>query len=132
MASRIDKARKLRREMSPPEAKLWRHLRTRPRGLKFRRQHPMGRFTLDFYCRSAAIAIEVDGDAHDMGSNPQRDEACDQRLRKRGIETLRFLALDVMQGFEVVARQVEDVCASRTPSTGSAGPPPRQRPGRTG
>jgi very-short-patch-repair endonuclease len=91
-----DRARRFRREMSPPEAALWQYLRTRPGGFKFRRQHRMDPYTLDFYCRAAAVCIEVDGDAHDMGDRPLRDARRDAWLSRRGILTLRFLAADVL------------------------------------
>jgi very-short-patch-repair endonuclease len=116
--------------MSPPEVLLWQQLRARPSGFKFRRQHAAGPYVLDFYCHSAALAIEGDGDAHDMGDAPEKDERRGEWLSARGIRTLRFLASDVSGDTEAVIRQVEDVCASRSPSTGKAGPPPRQRPGR--
>ncbi|HEY1607591.1 MAG TPA: endonuclease domain-containing protein [Allosphingosinicella sp.] len=118
--------------MSPPEALLWQHLRARPGGFKFRRQRPLGPYFLDFYCRSAALCIEVDGDAHDMGTAPEDDARRDQWLASRGIRTVRFLAADVGNDTEAVVRHIEDLCASRSPSTGDAGPPPRQRPGRIG
>jgi very-short-patch-repair endonuclease len=101
--------------MSPPEAALWQYLRTRPGGFKFRRQHPLGPYDLDFFCRSAAVAIEVDGDAHDMGDRPQRDERRDAWVVAQGILTLRFLAADVLKNLEAVAIQIESVCASRAP-----------------
>ncbi len=50
---KIDRARKLRRGMTLPEGLLWRELRQRPAGLKFRRQHPSGAYILDFYCSDA-------------------------------------------------------------------------------
>ena len=127
---RIDRARRLRRTMSPPEVMLWQYLRTRPGGFKFRRQHPLGPFTLDFFCRSAAVAIEVDGDAHDMGDNPGRDERRDEWFARHGILTLRFPAADIFADLDDVARHIEATCALRTPSTSFAGPPPRQMPGR--
>jgi very-short-patch-repair endonuclease len=65
----VIRARKLRRIMTSPEVRLWQYLRTSPEGLKFSRQHPVGRFVLDFYCPSARTAIEVDGLVHDMGDN---------------------------------------------------------------
>ena len=57
----IGKARGLRRSLTLPEGLLWRELRKRPEGLKFRRQHPAGPFVLDFVCLQARLAIEVDG-----------------------------------------------------------------------
>jgi very-short-patch-repair endonuclease len=62
-------ARELRRGMTAPELKLWRELRLRPDGLKFRRQHPVGPYVLDFYCPAARVAIEVDGAVHSMGTS---------------------------------------------------------------
>jgi very-short-patch-repair endonuclease len=107
--------------MSPPEVALWQHLRTRPGGFKFRRQHPLDPYTLDFFCREAALAIEVDGDSHGMGDNPERDERRDAWLAARGILTLRFLAADVLHDLEAVALQIEEVCASRVPPRGRGG-----------
>lgn len=59
------RANTLRRAMTLPEVLLWRELKQRPAGLKFRRQHPAGRYVLDFYCAKLALAIEIDGSAHD-------------------------------------------------------------------
>nr|WP_324255282.1 DUF559 domain-containing protein [Sphingomonas sp. PL-96] len=62
-------ARKFRREMSLPEVLLWRELRARPAGLRFRRQHPAGPYVLDFFCSAQRLAVEVDGDAHGRQSS---------------------------------------------------------------
>ena len=61
----VKRARTLRSEMTLPEGVLWRELRKRPKGLKFRRQHPAGIYVLDFYCAAARLAVEVDGAVHD-------------------------------------------------------------------
>src|SRR3546814_7198507 len=55
----VTRSRRLRRVMSPPEIALWQVLRARPAGLKFRRQHPSGDYTLDFYCRSEEHTSEL-------------------------------------------------------------------------
>jgi very-short-patch-repair endonuclease len=90
-------ARKLRREMSLPEVMLWQHLRgERLDGLRFRRQHPMGVYVLDFYCDAAKLAVEVDGAHHTMGDNPARDLERDAWFAARGIETLRIPAINVL------------------------------------
>ena len=71
----IDKARRLRRTLSAPEARLWSRLRARLPGKPiFRRQHPLGPYVLDFYCTTAHLAIEIDGISHDMGERPALDE----------------------------------------------------------
>lgn len=92
----VMRARSLRREMSLPEALLWRELRSRPGGHKFRRQHPVGPVVVDFYCPAAKLVIEVDGEAHGMGDNPRRDSERDLMLGERGLRVLRIPARDVM------------------------------------
>lgn len=111
----IERARRLRQAMSPPEVALWQHLRTRPGGFKFRRQHRAPPYTLDFYCREAAVAIEVDGAVHDMGDNPARDERRNAWLAERGVVTLRFTTEDVLRNLEGVPLRIEEVCATRAP-----------------
>lgn len=126
--SGIERARTLRRSMSPPEVALWQALRHRPGGLKFRRQHPIDRYTLDFYCREAGVAIEVDGNAHDLGDRPQRDERRDAWLAELGIQTLRISAADVLHDLGAVVMQIQQVCASRSPPPRCArSPSPRNR-----
>jgi pimeloyl-ACP methyl ester carboxylesterase/very-short-patch-repair endonuclease len=117
--------------MSLPEILLWRELKTRPRDFKFRKQHPAGPYVLDFYCVEASLCVEVDGATHNMGTNPQRDKARDRWVAEQGIRTVRFAAADVMANVEAVLIAIQEECASRSPSTGSAGPPPLQRQGRT-
>ena len=100
------RARQLRLSMSPPEAYLWQALRRRPDGLKFRRQHPFERCTADFYCAAAGLVLEVDGDGHDMGDNPDSDLRRDSWLRQQGLEVLRFNAADVMKDLDSVVRAI--------------------------
>ena len=89
----VERARVLRRMMTPPEARLWTRLRgKRLRGFKFRRQHPIGPFILDFYCAEARLAIEVDGQGH---QHPER-QAYDRRrtvwLHGQGVRVIRLAA----------------------------------------
>jgi very-short-patch-repair endonuclease len=82
--------------MTPPEARLWSALRRGVAdGLRFRRQHPIGPYVLDFYCHGAMLAVEVDGYAHLTADRPQRDEHRDAWLLARGIRTLRIDAREV-------------------------------------
>ncbi len=69
----IVQAKQLRRTLTAPEARLWLRLRQRPAGLKFRRQHPIGPYILDFYCDAAKLAVEVDGAIHDIASVANAD-----------------------------------------------------------
>jgi very-short-patch-repair endonuclease len=97
-----DFAKQLRRKLSLPEGLLWRALKGRKLdGLHFRRQHPIGPYVLDFYCDSAGLAVEVDGQSHGFGDRPQRDERRDAWLAGKGVRTLRLSA-------ELVLRDVDD------------------------
>ncbi len=90
-------ARRLRREMTLPEVRLWVRLRQPAEGApRFRRQHPLGPYVLDFYCPAAKLCVEVDGWGHNMGEQPARDERRDVWLAARGIATLRVPAADVL------------------------------------
>ena len=110
-------AERLRREMSPPEVILWQHLRAeRLEGLRFRRQHPVGRFVLDFYCDAARLAVEVDGAQHFEDDAVARDAERDAWCASRGIETLRVPAIDVFSELNGVLRLILHVAQTRVRS----------------
>ena len=71
--------------MTLPEGKLWQALRTRPEGLKFRRQHPLGPFIADFYCASAKLVIEVDGSMHGIEDWAASDFRRDEWISRAGV-----------------------------------------------
>jgi very-short-patch-repair endonuclease len=83
--------------MSLPEALLWRGLRREALGRRFRRQHPIGVYVLDFYCDRAKLAVEIDGEAHNLAGAPERDARRDAWLAARGVRTLRLPALYVLK-----------------------------------
>ena len=125
-------ARKLRRQMPLPEVILWQWLRKRPNGLKFRRQHPTGHYVLDFFCSDARLAIEVDGEAHTLGSRPQRDAVRDNWLAASGIHSLRIPASEVLKDADAVLRHIVAEALARLPlhhPAAPAGPPPRDELG---
>ena len=93
-------ARKLRRQMSPPEALLWSQLRGSKLGFKVRRQHPIGPYVADFFVRDVGLVIEVDGSPHDFGDRPDRDEARDRYMTERGLRVVRLVAADVMKNLQ--------------------------------
>jgi very-short-patch-repair endonuclease len=103
-------ARALRRNMTLPEGMLWQVLRRRPDGFKFRRQHPIGRCIVDFYCAASRLVIEVDGDSHSMGDHPQRDLRRDQWLRSQGFRILRFAGRDVTNDVGAVVTAILLAC----------------------
>ena len=90
--------------MTLPEVALWRALRSRQlEGFRFRRQHPVGPWIVDFYCAEPALAIEVDGWSHNMGELG-RDERRDADLAGRGVRVVRVAATDVMRDLDGVVR----------------------------
>jgi very-short-patch-repair endonuclease len=116
-------ARKLRKSLSPAEAKLWHQLRGSPGGIKFRLQHPIDPYVADFYCAAAKLIIEVDGTAHD-GAGALRDERRDAALRAQGYEIMRISAADVMRDVGSVFAHIMGRVAIPLHQP-SAGPPPR-------
>ena len=102
----IERARRLRREMSLPEVLLWRELRKRPGGLKFRKQHPAGPYVADFFCHDARLVVEVDGEAHDRGDRPARDAVRDAWFAERRFEMLRIPARAVLGDLDGVVRGI--------------------------
>ena len=111
-------ARTLRSQMSLPEVLLWKRLR-QCETVKFRRQHPVGNYVLDFYCPSARTCIEIDGISHNMGDKPQRDALRDAWLKDQGIKVIRIPAADVLQSADDVAGAILRAC-QRSPNQTTA------------
>jgi len=89
--NRTGNARRLRREQTDEEKELWRALRAgRFAGFKFRRQHPLRGYILDFYCPNAKLSIELDGFQHGLPEQHQNDLELEKFLALKGIEELRF------------------------------------------
>lgn len=119
-------ARRLRKEMSPPERLLWWALKQRPGGYRFRKQCPQGPYSLDFACLEARLGIEVDGEAHDCAGQPERDAARDRYLEGLGFMVMRIPAREVFRNLEGVVFGIVEMCRTRGPlHRPSDGPPPR-------
>jgi very-short-patch-repair endonuclease len=117
----VDRARKLRREMSLPEVLLWQQLKARPHGLKFRKQHPVDPYIVDFYCAEKRLVVEVDGIAHDMGENPARDEQRNALLAERKLEVLRIAAKDILKDVTATAQSIVDYADAKPSGRGNDG-----------
>jgi very-short-patch-repair endonuclease len=111
----VHRARRLRKTMSLPEVLLWKQLKLRPSGFKFRKQHPAGFYVLDFFCVEVKLAIEVDGEAHNRGDQPAFDEARDRQLHAHGIATLRVPAVEVLNNLEGVLVHLLEAVRNRIP-----------------
>ena len=107
------KARHLRRTMTLPEGLLWLELRRKAAGVKFKRQHPVGPFVLDFYCPAAKLGIEINGIAHDAGNRPEQDEHRDAFLGSQSIGVVRIAAKDVLRSPLDVTEAIVAMCRER-------------------
>ena len=101
----VNRARTLRQERTEPEQLLWTALRNgQIGGLKFRRQHPIGPYVVDFYCHSAALVVEVDGMSHD--DKTAQDAERSMYLAAQGLRILRVQNRDVMDDLDAVSREI--------------------------
>jgi len=100
---------RLRRQMSDEfERLMWQLLRNRQRcNRKFRREHPLGIYTLDFYCAEAKLAVEVDGASHESEEAKQYDLARDKWMNEQGIRVLRFSCSRVQNETQNVLMEID-------------------------
>lgn len=101
-------ARKLRKNLTPAEALLWEALRgKRLEGLRFRCQHPVGNFILDFYCPTCKLVVEVDGEIHQAQVDYDLDRT--NKLAEYGYTVLRFSNQQVMNDLPLVLEEIKRV-----------------------
>jgi very-short-patch-repair endonuclease len=95
------KAKDLRKNETEGEKKLWSKLKkNQMMGLQFRRQHPINRFIVDFYCAKVKLVIEIDGSIHDLPENKEYDEGRSEILKDFGIKVIRFSNEQIIRNIE--------------------------------
>ncbi len=99
--------RELRKNPTEPERKLWGRIRNRQLGVKFRRQHGIGHYIVDFYLAEPALVIELDGDSHYTETGIEHDRVRNGFLNALGISILRFTNLDVMHNCDGVLTTIQ-------------------------
>ena len=109
----IARAREFRRGMTPAEEVLWDGLRNRGLGAKFRRQRPVGRFIVDFYCSEARLVVELDSGAHALPQETEQDRERNVWLEARGYRVLRFRNEEVLKHMEKVMEAIRAACEAR-------------------
>lgn len=98
----------LRKSITPAEKTLWERLRNRQvKGFRFRRQHPINDFIVDFFCYDAMLVVEVDGAAHDDISQKERDQQRTIIFKRLGIREIRFTNDEVFNQTDRVIRKIE-------------------------
>jgi very-short-patch-repair endonuclease len=107
-------ARQKRHKPTPAEKYLWSYLRNRQvKGAKFRRQHAIDRFIVDFYCAEARLIIEVDGPIHDY--TPEEDAVRQEFLESLGLRVIRFTNDEVLQRISYVLQRIAEFLPPHSP-----------------
>ena len=105
----LDHSRAMRTDPTEAEEKLWRRLRNRQLvGMKFRRQHPIGPYVVDFYCHEAGLVIELDGSGHRKEDSADYDRIRSTDLQSMGIKVIRFWNQEVIDDLEGVLQAIRD------------------------
>ena len=125
----INRIRKLRSEISESEKKLYARLCDKKLGYKFRRQHPIGPYVLDFYCPKIKLCVEVDGEQHLLTKD--KDSRRDAFLAGYGVMTIRIPSMELFgeneMGYQAWANRIKDICDTRWREMFlQVGPPPRK------
>jgi len=111
-----ERARALRKKATWAEKLMWRWLRGRRfNGYKFRRQHPVGEFSLDFFCEEARLAIELDGGQHGFPEQQKHDKEREKVLASLGIKVLRFWNSRLRRDAQVVRDKIFHELQARAP-----------------
>ena len=126
----VERARKLRRDMSYSEVLLWRRLRGGPMGIRFGPQHLIGLdYVADFHCARAKLVIEVDGLIHEQPDVARRDGAKERHLRSRGLTVVRVNARDILRDADETAAAIVALAATPLHPRAAPGGPPLQQAG---
>jgi very-short-patch-repair endonuclease len=104
------RAKSLRKNLTDAEKHLWSLLRNRNLGFKFRRQHSIGIYIVDFYCHELELVIELDGEHHYESNQKRWDEGRTNDFRSLGIKLIRFRNIEVLNNTEKVLTQISKKC----------------------
>jgi len=104
---KLQRAKELRRDMTPAEKILWEELRANKLGVHFRRQQVIAGFIVDFYCHKSALVVEVDGDIHDL--QQEEDARREKALREMGLRVVRFENDEVMRNLRAVVDRIKEM-----------------------
>jgi very-short-patch-repair endonuclease len=104
-----ERRKQLRNNLTPPEARLWSVLKGKKlSGAKFRRQHSITNYIVDFYCPKFKLVIEVDGKTHLEPTIAEKDVIRDHFLNQIGFKVLRFTNEEIMNQLDNVIREIEN------------------------
>ena len=116
----IPNARRLRRDMTNAERRIWSKLRNNQFGIKFRRQVPFDKYILDFYCAKLKLCIELDGSQHYIEEGRKKDIARDRYLKAQGVEVIRFSDYEALSNtigvLQTIYEKINESLSHETPS----------------
>ena len=115
----LPNARRLRREMTPQERKLW-YLFLRQYPVKFYKQRIIESYIVDFYCASVRLVIELDGSQHYEDDAREKDLLRDAELERLGLFVLRFSNREIEREFPAVCEKIDQTIKARGPSQSKA------------
>jgi len=102
-----ERRRELRQNQTSVEEELWFELRHSKLGFKFKRQHSIGGYILDFYCSEKKLIIELDGEVHNTKEAKEYDVVRDKYFKELGYKTIRFLNREVEGDIEKVLEKIK-------------------------
>ncbi len=103
----FERAKDLRKKMTHAETVLWMHLKLGIKGLKFRRQHPVGIYIVDFYCHKLKLIVEADGKIHEKNEVKEFDKQREDTLQNMGYLIIRFTNEEIINKIETVLAAIE-------------------------
>ncbi|HEY4147450.1 MAG TPA: endonuclease domain-containing protein [Chitinophagaceae bacterium] len=105
----FQRARELRNQTTDTEVILWMHLHGKQLGYKFRRQHPIGNYIVDFYCHQLKLVIEADGLVHNKEEVKNNDKERQMALEGMGLRVVRFTNDEIRFNIERVLLTINSV-----------------------
>ena len=104
----FEKAKALRNNMTVAEQKLWNELnKNKIKGYRFKAQHPVSKYIVDFYCHKIKLVIEIDGNIHDIDDVKERDEGRTFEIENYGIKVIRFTNNQVINNINEVITEIK-------------------------
>jgi len=108
----FERAKVLRNHMTDSEQLLWNKLKDNQlNGIKFRRQHPISQFIVDFYCHQKKLVVELDGGTHQKNAQQERDKGRQFMLEELGLTVIRFKNEDIKKDISIVISRILEYCS---------------------
>ncbi|HKL07657.1 MAG TPA: endonuclease domain-containing protein [Bacteroidales bacterium] len=108
----FERAKVLRNHMTDSEQLLWNKLKDNQlNGIKFRRQHPISQFIVDFYCHQKKLVVELDGGIHQRNTQQERDMGRQFMLEELGLTVIRFKNEDIKKDISIVISRILEYCS---------------------